>query len=169
MRPTHASGLWRSGMGLRPVAHRTIRIGGHAMAAKSLRRRRILNRPDGTLAVGFADSVAAQHPPIVPTPPFSGPSPQTTAALIADPPPLGYRPGGALSTPRENTMEEARAGCTSPSSISSAHKPTTLTGGISSYNVLRIRMRDHQEKPQRSGKGEPLWINGVMPGCLSCL
>lgn len=45
------------------------------MSPETLRRRRILNRLNGTLATGFSDSVAAEHPPIVPMPPFSGPSP----------------------------------------------------------------------------------------------
>lgn len=45
------------------------------MTPETIRRRRILNRPDGTPATGFADSVAAQHPPILPLPPFSGPAP----------------------------------------------------------------------------------------------
>lgn len=47
----------------------------HIDSTSDLRRRRILNRSDGTPAAGFADSVAAFHPPIVPMPPFSGPSP----------------------------------------------------------------------------------------------
>lgn len=46
------------------------------MTPEAARRRRILNRPDGTPATCFSDSVAAEHPPILPTPPFSGPAPQ---------------------------------------------------------------------------------------------
>lgn len=44
--------------------------------SETARRRRILNRLDGTPAAEFTESVAAAHPPITPTPPYSGPSPQ---------------------------------------------------------------------------------------------
>ncbi|MGE5475362.1 MAG: hypothetical protein ACM3Q1_01805 [Bacteroidales bacterium] len=64
------------------------------MTPETLRRRRILNRLDGSLATGFSDSVAAAHPPILPVPPFSGPAPHCWHApsiLASTDDLLGYR------------------------------------------------------------------------------